>query len=478
MTTLQIFAAALVLFARAEPAPRAALNHATFERVWTVINDRYWDPEFGGVDGRGVHDELLPRALAAAGDAELRAVLEDMIGRLGQSHFAILPGGGPAPYQDGGGEPPVESAGAASTEDRSADLPDVAARSAAGEQSCAAADRERLSGFLQQAPPAPRASPGFEVASVGDGLLVVRLEPGGAAERAGIGLGWELVRAADARFAVLLGCLDASGPVGAALTRQLVTSVLDGHPGSRVEVVMRDATGALTEHTLVRAVPAGAEPVRFGIVPAMDFVFEARRLDVAGGPVQLVRFNYWLMPVLRRFEDTLLEGGPPAALVIDLRGNPGGVGGLSMGIAGYLVAEAKSLGTMRTRGDAIEFRINPRRVVAGGKRYETFTGKVALLVDAWSASTSEIFAAGLQDLGRARVFGGRSMGAALPSVLDPLPNGDLLYNAIADFLRPAGRRIEGEGVTPDEDGAPSREALLAGKDEPLEAALRWIRSER
>jgi carboxyl-terminal processing protease len=82
----------------------------------------------------------------------------------------------------------------------------------------------------------------------------------------------------------------------------------------------------------------------------------------------------------------------------------------------------------------------------------------------------------MQELGRARIFGQPTGGQALPAVSDRLPNGDLLYHAVADFKTPKGRRLEGNGVIPDEIVPLRIEALRAGIDEPLQAALRWIDS--
>ena len=103
-----------------------------------------------------------------------------------------------------------------------------------------------------------------------------------------------------------------------------------------------------------------------------------------------------------------------------------------------------------------------------------YAGPVAVLVDEMSASTSEFFAAGLQELGRARVFGARTSGQALPAQLTQLPNGDVLYHAVADFTTPRGARIEKDGVVPDEATPLARPALLAGRDAGMEAALAWI----
>jgi len=109
---------------------------------------------------------------------------------------------------------------------------------------------------------------------------------------------------------------------------------------------------------------------------------------------------------------------------------------------------------------------------------QPFAGPVAILVDALSGSASEVFAGGMQALGRARIFGATSLGGVLPARWERLPNGDVLYHAIADFITADGIVLEGRGVIPDEPVAVTRADLLAGKDPVLDAALRWIAAER
>jgi carboxyl-terminal processing protease len=99
---------------------------------------------------------------------------------------------------------------------------------------------------------------------------------------------------------------------------------------------------------------------------------------------------------------------------------------------------------------------------------------VAILVDSGSYSASEIFAGGMQSIGRARIFGSRTPGGALPAVLERLPGGDVLQYAIGDFTTATGQRIEGRGVIPDTEVLPTRQALFAGSDPVLDAALDWI----
>jgi carboxyl-terminal processing protease len=158
-------------------------------------------------------------------------------------------------------------------------------------------------------------------------------------------------------------------------------------------------------------------------------------------------------------------------IIIDLRGARGGLGHLPAYAAGLFVDRPDSdLGEMILRERRLRLLIVPREQ----HKQEIYRGRVAILVDGLTRSAGEIFAAGVQDLDRARVFGTRTAGAVLPSKIDLLPNGDRLQYAIANFTTPKGRVLEGTGVEPDVAIAPTRAQLLAGKDPVLEAALEWV----
>ena len=139
-------------------------------------------------------------------------------------------------------------------------------------------------------------------------------------------------------------------------------------------------------------------------------------------------------------------------------------------MAGFLVDKPNQrLGTMYLRDSTLNFVVNPRA--------ETFTGPVAVLVDGCSASTSEIFAGGLKDLGRARVFGTPTAAAALPSAFERLPNGVGFQYAVANYISEGGQPLEGLGVTPDVVVELTRTALLAGHDPVVDAGLDWIKAD-
>jgi len=186
--------------------------------------------------------------------------------------------------------------------------------------------------------------------------------------------------------------------------------------------------------------------------------------------ISYLHFNIFARPAMKDIRKLLLSLPADGGLVIDLRGNVGGIGVMASGISGWLSDRQFLLGTMHLRQGHIGFSVAPQ---AGA-----FLGPVAVLVDSGSASTSEIMAAGLQEAGRVRVFGESSPGAALPSLFKALPTGDLFQYAVADMQTPGGVLIEGRGVAPDEPVIRTIADLAAGRDPVVDAAKTWLETKR
>jgi carboxyl-terminal processing protease len=188
-----------------------------------------------------------------------------------------------------------------------------------------------------------------------------------------------------------------------------------------------------------------------------------------------ISFNVWMTAIDAPVAAAVDAFRQADGIVIDLRGNPGGLAAMISGISGHLIDDPTALlGRMHTRQAQLEFRPNPRQSTADGRRVAPYAGPVALLVDELTASASECFAGALQSLGRARVFGRQTIGRALPALTKHLPNGDVLMYAVGDFVTASGRSLEGDGVVPDEPVALTPEALSGGEDPDLAAALRWF----
>lgn len=417
---------------RSSSAYSPPLALATFDSAWAIIHAAHFDTTFNGVNWSALRDELRPRAEAARDLDALRAAIREMLARLGQSHFSLIP--------------------------REVAAPDAAA---------------------------PSASAGGDVGisvRVMDGRAVVySVAPESPAARAGLTAGWILDAVDACPVRELLGAVGEDAlafRTGRLRARALIERQLDGGVGDTVRVRVIDADGSARELPLRREPPRGVV-VRFGNLPPMVADVSAHAVEAAPGvDAAIIRFDAWLPTLAARIDAAVEQHRQADGIVLDLRGNPGGVGAMVSGIAGHFVNEPYLLGLLRMRGSQMRFLANPRRVDARGTRVEPLSAPLAILVDEATGSTSEMFAGALQQIGRARIFGDTTAGQVLPAIAQRLPNGDVLYHAVADFELADGTRLEGRGVHPDETAPATRADLLAGRDPALDAALRWIAAQR
>lgn len=407
---------------------QASKGVETFDAAWTIIRDSHFDPGMNGVDWQAVRTELAPRAARAQTAGELRAVIREMLGRLGLSHFALIPSG-------------TEAAG--------------------------------------DAPRDLDGDPGFDVRLIGSSLLVTHVDSGSSAAAAGIRPGWRLISVEAFPVTEILARLSDSMPERLRHVEawRLLETRLRGPRGSRVSLMFDDGVRDVGVSVERRA--ETGQPVKVGSLPTMYVRVESdEKRTPRGGTAGVVRFNVWMTAIDVPIQQAIDRFRGADGIVIDLRGNPGGLAGMIMGISGHFLTERTSLGTMKGRDTQLRFTANPRLVNAAGQRVVPFGGPVAILIDGMTGSASECFAGGMQALGRARVFGQTSMGQALPAFFNTLPNGDVLIHAAADFVTADGTRLEGRGVIPDEVVNVERKDLLAGRDGTLEAALAWIDTRR
>jgi carboxyl-terminal processing protease len=417
--------AAAVSASRAAEPVEAPL--VTFDSAWTIIGRTHWDTSYNGVNWRAVREELRPRAEAARTMGELRAVLTDLVGRLRQSHFSIIPQ-----------EVSDATAGTGS-----------ASRGSGG-------------------------SLGFEVRLVDSVMLVAQVDTGGAAWDAGVRPGWVVESVRGCPVASRLSRLpkDADRRRTLLSAYQVTTQAMAGAEGDTLPLVFRDAADKPRALALVQRHAPGSV-TKLGNLPPLASRLTWYRVKAGGRTVGVIKFNIWMPVLAAQFDAAIDSLRRSDAIVLDIRGNFGGVGGMSMGFAGHFLDTAIAIGTMHQRGATLNFVANPRRSDTRAQPVKPFAGPVALVVDELSISTTEIFADGLQAVHRATVFGVQTAGQALPSVTERLPNGDILYHAIADFTSPTGKPVEGDGVIPDQVVPVTRKALLAGRDPALDAALAW-----
>jgi len=429
---LGVGTAALRLPAQSTSNFDRALELASFDTAWTRVRDSYYDKSMRGLNWTALRDSLRPMVERGDSRDDTRAAITSLLSRLGESHFGVLPGDA------------MDAGAAPSGSDRAGDA-------------------------------------GIDVRFIDSSLVVTRVERGTPAFASGIRAGWIIDEIDTLR---VIESLRATSRITANARRfglvRLTLNLngrLTGPAGGSLRLVVRDGADSRRELRISLRESTG-QVIEYGALPPMNVRFSSERLTSSAGCIGIIRFNIFMAPVMPQFEDAMIGMKTCTGIILDLRGNVGGLGAMIMGISGHYFARAETLGTMKLRDATMRYVANPIRVTRSGQPLAPYEGHVAIVVDELSASTTEILAAALQRLGRARVFGTPSAGQALPALLSKLPNGDRLMYVIADFAGPDGARIEGAGVIPDEPLPLSRRSLLAGHDEALESATRWIESRR
>jgi carboxyl-terminal processing protease len=181
------------------------------------------------------------------------------------------------------------------------------------------------------------------------------------------------------------------------------------------------------------------------------------------GRVELLSFSSGAHGLLRREIDRLLGRGAEA-LVLDLRGNGGGLLTEGVLVSSIFIEDGKVVSvrgrhrperTQYAQGDAIDAGI-----------------PVVTLVDGGSASASEIVTGALRDRKRAKVVGTRTFGKGLVQEVERLSNGGVLDLTVANYYLPGGETISTKGIKPeiravDDPDTDRDEALPVAVDELL-----------
>ena len=392
----------------------------SFDIVWRTVKEKHFDPTFAGVDWDAARRKYEPRLTKVKKDGELYSLLNEMLGELHQSHFGVIPP--EAILEDGSWNQP--------------------------------------SGNI-----------GIDLRIVDGQVLITRVAPDSTAARAGLRPGFAVKRIDGAEIAKIQKEIiaqmnknplihDWSPGLKSFIVARRMLYRAGGKPGSTALLQYLDERGLVREAAIEREKPSGELSPRFGYLPAQRMEIEAKRLD--GGP-GYIRFNSFMMPVMEKVRAALREFKDAPGIIFDLRGNLGGIGDLAAGIVGMMETRETSLGTSRRRSGQVKLAVFPQA--------RPYTGPVVILIDGGSGSTTEIFAAGLQELRRAVIVGERSAGAVLPSDMIKLPTGAIFQYAFADFRTTSGALIEGRGVAPDVEVKHTRASLLAGRDAQLEAAI-------
>lgn len=427
----------------------------TFELVWETVNKHFYDPKFNGVDWKAVHDRYAPQVSRVKSDAELYAVLQLMVNELRQSHFWIIP---PTAIPKLRSKPRLaEGLGveAEETDEQSEKEPE--------EETALDLIKEDLADKLST-------GIGVDVRVINRSVVVTRVTAGSAAARAGLRPGFEIKSVNGKTSAEALAELE-DNPVFRDIIRPLIPTILranfiNGEGSDQVNITYIDGRNRLRRARIIPERLSGDMSPAIGNLPPMYTEFEAKRLP---GGIGYIRFNAFVPSLMTKVCAALREMHNAPGIILDLRGNEGGLMGMVSGLGGLLQDYTSVFGTMKTRSGQTPVVASPQR--------KPYTGPLMILIDGSTQSAAEIFAAGLQTEIRATVIGEVSAGSTLPSAIMKLPTGAMFQYAFGTYETSRGVLLEGRGVVPDSIVKVNRYSLLRRGDPQLAVAVAKLREQ-
>lgn len=213
--------------------------------------------------------------------------------------------------------------------------------------------------------------------------------------------------------------------------------------------------------------PGAQKPIGFSVVRSTVAlpVVRTRLIRTAGHRIGYLRLFSFSTDASIKAEEALgrLREAGAEAILLDLRGNPGGLLNEAIGLTSLFLSK----GTVCS----IEGVHQARRTIPVTGRAVEPDLPLVVLVDEHSASAAEVVAAALRDNERARVVGIRTYGKATVQSLYPLSNGAALRLTTASYVTPAGESIGGSGLAPELEVA---DDPLTRPDEAVVAAERVL----
>lgn len=298
---------------------------------------------------------------------------------------------------------------------------------------------DELSGLLRQMN-GEYSGIGVVIGADGSGAYrVMAVFPESSAEKAGLEPGDEI--------------LSVDGKPAAEMDIEAAANAIRGESGTTVSLEIRRRDGA------VLAVTADRGQVN---MPTVD----GEMLEDGIGYIHIFSFAAHTPEEFRKEYSRLASQGMEK-LVVDVRGNPGGVIESVVGVADQILSNGTVVSFVDKHG-------NRRDYAAEGTDHRI---PLAVLIDKNSASASEILAGAVQDKKEGTVIGETSYGKGTVQSVITISSREAIKVSIAEYLTAAGRKIDKVGIEPDIPAAQTGQAFDPASDSVLQRAVSFLKTQ-
>lgn len=385
--------------------------------VWKDVRDRYYDPEFHGVNWEAAGQRYRPLVAGTRTDQDFYALVNRMTGELHDAHTRF---NSPGQWEN----------------------------------------RKKEQGFYI----------GFYMTEKDGKIVVNDVHPDSNAARMGIQPGMFVLtvngepvaqRIAESTKTTMPSSTERMTRV------RILSNVFSGQADKPFQIGLRRADGSEFTVSLTKQTLPHPADVKASLLPSGDLY---------------IRFDGFQEPVQKEFKDALEKYKNAPGLIIDLRLNGGGRSDVLGAIAAYFYNEKMVIAEFQTRKDVSSGEVSGssrvyRKFITGNAGGRLYAGPIVILTDEYTGSSSEIFAGGLQETGRAKVAGTQSCGCVIGIANNQkMKGGGVLEISEVLFFTPKGRKLEGEGVFPDATAAPTIADLQQKKDAVLEQAEKLLKT--
>jgi len=297
---------------------------------------------------------------------------------------------------------------------------------------------------------------GISTQATPDGLVIIRVIKDAPAEKAGLIVG-DTITEVDGK------------PVNPAPN-------LSGDEGTELAFKVKHADGKIEDYKLTRQKYSTLRPPELLWVDKDTAQLKIYSFDPGYDKAKIVDF----------MRDALKAKN----LILDLRFNGGGSVANLQHLLGLMIPDNKPIGTFINRNTVSDYiestggNGTDLQAIAEWSEKKlrpihrdftpVFSGKIAVLINKFSGSASEIAAAALHDVMGAPVIGTKSAGAVLASVIEPAADGFMLQYPIEDYVTIKGLRLEGLGVTPDIDAPELNIRTPNPHDDAIDKAMAYF----